>query len=114
MAYVFNGFFSKALNINQNSLVQGHVYRKATDPFEGCGILTLDTDLSFDEATKYLHSLGISADGDPAEDAFFEALDAFGLPAGSGVVFAPFERGFWGVSCDLLNSYEAKQGDRRE
>ena len=110
--------------------------------------MTPDIDLSFDEATKYLHSLGISntdwiflvyvtwagqidyviaigsrsgerfgpieADGDPAEDAFFEALDAFGLPAGSGVVFAPFERGFWGVSCDLLNSPEAKQSDRRE
>lgn len=94
--------------------------------------MTPNIDLSFDEATKYLHSLGISnndwiflvyvtwagqidyvkaigsrsgerfgpieADEDPAEDAFFEALDAVGLPAGSGVVFAPFERGFWGVS----------------
>lgn len=82
MAYVFTGFFSKALNSNQNSLVQGHVYRKVTDPFEGCGILTLDTDLSFDEATKYLHSLDISADGDPAEDAFLKLLMPLVFPPG--------------------------------
>ena len=34
-------------------------------------------------------------DGEPATDAFFDALDAFGLSEGDGVVFAPFERGFW-------------------
>lgn len=37
----------------------------------------------------------IEADGDPAQQAFFHALDAFGLEEGSGVIFAPFERGFW-------------------
>ena len=38
----------------------------------------------------------IEGDGGPAEDAFFEALDAFGLDESAGVIFAPFERGFWG------------------
>ncbi len=38
----------------------------------------------------------IEGDGDPAEEAFDEALDAFGLQEGAGIFFAPFERGFWG------------------
>ena len=38
----------------------------------------------------------IEADGDTAEDAFFQALEAFGLEEGEGAIFPPFERGFWG------------------
>ncbi|MEC7962280.1 MAG: hypothetical protein VX083_08300 [Pseudomonadota bacterium] len=37
----------------------------------------------------------IEGDGDSAEVAFFEALDAFGLEEGAGYAFAPFERDFW-------------------
>jgi hypothetical protein len=37
----------------------------------------------------------IEADGNTAEEAFFQALEAFGLEAGEGTHFPPFERGFW-------------------
>lgn len=130
MGYSFKGFLSKAANLDQNVLMQGHVYREVTVPFIGCGILTPDMVPSFEDAIKYLNNLGISnrdwifleydtwagpvdyvraigsrsgarfgpieGDGDPAEDAFYEALGAFGLGEDSGVMFAPFERGFWG------------------
>ncbi|NOR64145.1 MAG: hypothetical protein GQ535_16865 [Rhodobacteraceae bacterium] len=38
----------------------------------------------------------IEADGDAAEDAFYQALSEFGLGEDIGVIFPPFERGFFG------------------
>ncbi len=55
----FKGFLSFASNINQNALMDGHVFRNINNPFEECGILASDMLSSAEYRDNYIKALGL-------------------------------------------------------
>ena len=83
--------FLKAPSVNQTGILDGQVVREISEPFSGCGILTPSMKDSFSDCTKYLNALEVLGH----DWIFLEYHTWAGLEDGAGVIFAPFERGFW-------------------
>ncbi len=95
MAYTFTGFFSKAPELKKSALRDGHVFRRISEPFSGCGLYAPDLPPAKAEVAAYIEQLGLATQ----DWVFFhyqtwagpvEHVTTFGQISGDG--FGPTEK----------------------